>query len=139
MEHSQQLVRDSNSCLATISDANKTIKNNQFKSRSSTIKNISSNNTSSSSNCSINCHPNSCLEKINPPELKLVPKQLIGKIMEPYSSSVPSALFSFLSSEEIQSVSDYKKRQQLTCRFRVSSSRNTRSLENWFCSLSIVL
>ena len=139
MKHSQQLVRDSNSCLATISDANKTIKNNQFKSRSSTINNISSNNTSSRSNCSINCNPNSCLEKINPPELILVPKQLIGKIMETYSSSVPSALFSFLSPEEIQSVSDYKKRQQLTCRFRVSSSRNTRSLENWFCSLSIVL
>ena len=114
MEHSQQIVTDSISCSTTISATNNIINNNQFNNRrtintnqfnsnSSTINNSSSNNSSNI------CNQNARLKKLSPPKLILVPKQPIGKIMEPCSSSLPSALISILSTEEIQSIIHYEK------------------------------
>ena len=114
MEHSQQLVTDSSSCSTTISATNNIINNNQFNNRSTNNTNqLNSNsstiNNSSSNNNSNNCNQNARLKKLSPPKLILVPKQPIGKIMEPCSSSLPSALISFLSTEEIQSIIHYEK------------------------------
>ena len=114
MEHSQQLVTDSSSCSTTISATNNIINNNQFNNRSTNNtnqfnSNSSTINNSSSNNNSNNCNQNACLKKLNPPKLILVPKQPIGKIMEPCSSFLPSALISFLSTEEIQSIIHYEK------------------------------
>ena len=114
MEHSQQLVTDSSSCSTTISATNNIINNNQFNNRSTNNtnqfnSNSSTINNSSSNNNSNNCNQNARLKKLSPPKLILVPKQPIGKIMEPCSSSLPSALISFISTEEIQSVIHYEK------------------------------
>ena len=114
MEHSQQLVTDSSSCSTTISATNNIINNNQFNNRSTNNtnqfnSNSSTINNSSSNNNSNNCNQNARLKKLSPPKLILVPKQPIGKIMEPCSSSLPSALISFLSTEEIQSIIHYEK------------------------------
>ena len=114
MEHSQQLVTDSSSCSTTISATNNIINNNQFNNRSTNNTNQFNSNSStinnnSSNNNSNNCNQNARLKKLSPPKLILVPKQPIGKIMEPCSSSLPSALISFLSTEEIQSIIHYEK------------------------------
>ena len=114
MEHSQQLVTDSSSCRTTISATNNIINNNQFNNRSTNNtnqfnSNSSTINNSSSNNNSNNCKQNARLKKLSPPKLILVPKQPIGKFMEPCSSSLPSALISFLSTEEIQSIIHYEK------------------------------
>ena len=114
MEHIQQLVTDSSSCSTTISATNNIINNNQFHNRS-TINtnqfnsNSSTINNSSSNTSSNNCNQNARLKKLSPPKLILVPKQPIGKIMEPCISSLPSALISFLSTEENQSIIHYEK------------------------------
>ena len=114
MEHNQQLVTDSSSCSTTICATNNIINSNQFNNRS-TINtnqfnsNSSTINNSSSNNSSNNCKQNARLKKLIPPKLILVPKQPIEKIMETCSSSLPSALISFLSTEEIQSIIHYEK------------------------------
>ena len=144
MEHSQQLVSDSSSCSTTISATNNIINNNQFNNNSRIINRNQFNSNSSTKNNSSNSSSNNCdqnarQKRLSPPKLILVPKQPIGKIMEPSSSSLPSALISFLSTEQIQSIIYYVKNKLFTCMFRLSSTGNQRRLENWFSSLSNAL
>ena len=121
MDRNKQLVTDSNSRSTTISATNNIINNNQFNRNNSSNKsssnNSSSNNNLGSNNSSNNCNLNSRLKKLSPPKLILVPKQPIGKIMESCSPSLSSALISFISTEEIQSIIYYEKTNLLPACF----------------------
>ena len=150
MEHSQQLVTNSSSCSMTISASNNIINNNpfnnnnsnsstinanHFNSNSSTINNSSIN--SSSNNSSNNCNQNARLKELSPLKLILVPKHPFVKIMELCSSSLTSALISFLSTEENQSITLYEKTYSLPASFVSRLSETEEDLRTGFLRYQI--